>query len=188
MKQTVYYSERTALLSCQLPNITKSTISQLSITLCVCVWTAAVRVTFAFGAFLAPPLEPASDQAVIGAQILCTVGEKGHGLFSTYTAIKSTKRLSNSLDHHGPNTTSAAGISLWTHAHGLPVLHLWQPALSHLSSLCRQANDIQNSTHLQRFFVSTLVLPLHPNSLSPPSLTSSSRRFSPLLTPSLPYR
>lgn len=54
-----------------------------------------MRVTFAFGAFLAPPLEPASDQAVIGAQILCTVGKKGHGLLSTNTVLKSTKQLSN---------------------------------------------------------------------------------------------
>lgn len=35
-------------------------------------------VTFAFGAFLASPLEPASDQAVIGVLVLCTSGEKGH--------------------------------------------------------------------------------------------------------------
>lgn len=35
-------------------------------------------VTFAFGAFLASPLEPTSDQAVIGVLVLCTSGEKGH--------------------------------------------------------------------------------------------------------------
>lgn len=35
--------------------------------------------TFAFGAFLAPPLEPAPDQAVIGAQVLGAVGQQGHG-------------------------------------------------------------------------------------------------------------
>lgn len=46
---------------------------------------AAVSVTFAFGAFLAPPLEPASDQAVIGAKILCAIGKKGHVLVSTNT-------------------------------------------------------------------------------------------------------
>ncbi len=59
-------------------------------------WTAAVRVTFAFGAFLASPLESASDQAVIGAQILCAVGKQGHGLVSTSITLEiSTKWLSD---------------------------------------------------------------------------------------------
>lgn len=38
-----------------------------------------VGFTFAFRAFLTPPLEPAPDQAVKGAQILCAIGQKGHG-------------------------------------------------------------------------------------------------------------
>lgn len=36
--------------------------------------------TFAFGAFLTPPLEPAPDQAVQGARVLRAIGPKGHGL------------------------------------------------------------------------------------------------------------
>lgn len=44
--------------------------------------------TFAFGAFLAPPLEPAPDQAVIGARILCAVGQQGHG-FHTNNSLNS---------------------------------------------------------------------------------------------------
>lgn len=38
-----------------------------------------VGFTFAFGAFLTPPLEPAPDQAVKGAQILHAIGQEGHG-------------------------------------------------------------------------------------------------------------
>lgn len=40
-------------------------------------------VTFALRAFLAPPLEPASDQAVIGAHVLRAVGQKGHDSVET---------------------------------------------------------------------------------------------------------
>lgn len=67
-------------------------ISQLSISLSL--GTSTLWVTFAFGAFLAPPLEPASDQAVIGAQTLCAVGEQGHDL--VHTTRNSTKWLPNS--------------------------------------------------------------------------------------------
>lgn len=58
---------------------------------------AAVTVTFALRAFLAPSLEPASDQAVIGAQTLCAVGKKGH-VFASTSAVIRTKQLSNSSE------------------------------------------------------------------------------------------
>lgn len=43
-----------------------------------------VGFTFAFGAFLTPPLEPAPDQAVKGAQILHAIGQEGHGVQHQY--------------------------------------------------------------------------------------------------------
>lgn len=79
-------SKCASVFTFQLRNITKCTQSQLSITLCE--YMSEVRFTFALGAFLAPPLEPASDQAVIGAQILRSVGKKGHASVSTYTVYK----------------------------------------------------------------------------------------------------
>lgn len=129
-------------------------------------WTLTLGVTFAFGAFLPPPLKLASDQAKIGAQTLRVAGKKGHLLIRTSFGWKSTKLFSKSnLNPPGPGETSAAGILQWSHdlSHLPP---LWQPVPSHLSTLGHPASASQ---HLQRFFVSTCscshiqTLSIHPS-------------------------